>query len=273
MKEQELTLKEIHAGMLNILQKVIEICDQLHINYYLAYGSLIGAVRHQGFIPWDDDLDIMMMRDDYDKFLAYCSKHADALLPFRLMNYHNTEGYPFAISRFCDLNYRMEMDDGNDYGMGLFIDVYPLDGQGIKVSKLKNKYLDIKKKVLSFGLYYSYDKCVIPKTGNVIKRYLRNAFCFVSRILRRQFFINGFEKMARQYSVDESKYVSCVIWDETCSFPKKWYEENIYMNFEGVKVKVPKAYHNILKQIYGDYMELPPKEKRVPHHQYKLFRK
>ena len=273
MKEQELTLKEIHEGSLVILKKIIEICDKIHIDYYLAFGTLLGAVRHKGFIPWDDDMDIMMKRKDYDLFCEYCKKHENELYPFRLMNYHNTKGYPFAISRFCDLSYRMEMEDGNDYGMGMFVDVYPLDGRGTKPREFINKYLDVKRKILSLGLYYSYEKCIVPQYGNIIKRFLRNAFCILARMLKTQFFINGFEKMARHYSVEESLYISCVIWEKTRPQNKKWYEDVVYLDFEGIKVKAPKGYHNILKRSYGDYMQLPPEEKRVPYHQYKLFRK
>lgn len=272
MKEQALTLEEIHAGMLSILKKVIEICDKLHIEYYLAYGSLIGAVRHQGFIPWDDDLDIMMMRKDYDKFLSYCNRHEETLYPFRVMNYHNTEGYPFAISRFCDLSYRMEMEDGNDYGMGMFIDIYPLDGRGTTMNSWANKYYDIKRRILGLGLYYSYEKSVVPQKGNIIKRSLRNILCVCARKMKTQYFINAFEKMARKHSVEDSKYVSCIIWVTSRYYPKSWFQESVYLDFEGTKVKAPKEYHKLLTTIYGDYMELPPKEKRVPYHQYKLYR-
>lgn len=273
MTNQELTLEEIHKGTLVIFKKIIEICDVLNIDYYLAYGTLLGAVRHQGFIPWDDDFDIMMLRNDYDKFVDYCNQHENELKPYRIMNYFNTEGYPFAISRFCDLSYRMEMNDGNDYGMGMFIDVYPLDGRGVKTSEFVNKYLDIKRKVLGLGLYYSYEHCVVPETGSFLKRCGRKVFCIYARKMKTKYFIDQFEKMARHYSVEESRYVSCVIWETTRPLKKEWYDEITYLNFEGIRVKAPKGYHRILKQSYGDYMQLPPKDKRVPHHEYKLYKK
>ena len=72
MDNTPLTIEEIHEGTLIILKKIIEICDKINVNYFIAYGTLIGAVRHQGFIPWDDDLDIIMLRPEYDKFVAYC---------------------------------------------------------------------------------------------------------------------------------------------------------------------------------------------------------
>lgn len=83
---KELSIQEIHEGTLGILKKIIDICDKVGVNYYLAYGSLIGAVRHGGFIPWDDDLDIVMLRPDYEVFCQYCMKHERELYPFKLIN-------------------------------------------------------------------------------------------------------------------------------------------------------------------------------------------
>ena len=83
---KELSIQEIHEGTLGILKKIIDICDKVGVNYYLAYGSLIGAVRHGGFIPWDDDLDIVMLRPDYEVFCQYCMKHERELYPFKLID-------------------------------------------------------------------------------------------------------------------------------------------------------------------------------------------
>ena len=93
MNERPLTLEEIHEGTLEILKKIISICDETGVNYFLAYGTLIGAVRHGGFIPWDDDLDLVMLRPDYEKFLDYCRAHEAEMFPFRLMNRRVMEKY------------------------------------------------------------------------------------------------------------------------------------------------------------------------------------
>lgn len=273
MVKEALTLEDIHRETLVIVEKINEICEELNINSYLAYGTLLGAVRHKGFIPWDDDYDIFMLRPDYDKFLAYCEEHAEELKPFRLMNYHNTERYTFAISRFCDLRYEMVMEDGNEVGMGMFIDVYPFDGLGNSVSEWKRKYLSLKNKWLSMGVYYSNSDNTVPNMGNAVKKMGRKAFCLYARMFGTSYFIKKLEEMAQKHSVDESKYVGIVVWEEVKVFPKEWMEECVYLEFEGIKVKAPKHYKEMLELWYGDYMQLPPVEQRIPHHMYKLYRK
>ena len=131
MAKRELTLAEIHEGTLEVLKRFISVCDQIGVQYFLAYGSLIGAVRHHGFIPWDDDLDVIMLRPDYEKFREYCNKHEGELTPFRFFDRHNTPDYPYTIGRFCDTRYRMVRNDNvPDAGQGMFIDIYPHDGAG-----------------------------------------------------------------------------------------------------------------------------------------------
>lgn len=273
MVKEALTLEDIHRETLVIVEKINEICEKLNINSYLAYGTLLGAVRHKGFIPWDDDYDIFMLRPDYDKFLAYCEEHEEELKPFRLMNYHNTERYTFAISRFCDLRYEMVMEDGNEVGMGMFIDVYPFDGLGDNISEFKCRYLSLKSKWLSMGVYYSNPDNTVPSIGNIVKRIARKVFCIYAKLFGTSYFINKIEKMGRKYSVDKSKYVGLVVWDEVVPFQKQWIEECVYLEFEGMKMKAPKYYKELLELWYGDYMQLPPVEQRVPHHMYKLYRK
>ena len=99
---RELSMTEIQTGSLEILKKIDAICNECNFRYFLAYGTLIGAVRHNGFIPWDDDIDIWMPRSDYDSFIQYCEKNKDNIRPFVLMSQYNNKNYPFGISRLVD---------------------------------------------------------------------------------------------------------------------------------------------------------------------------
>ena len=117
--------------MLRILEFVDRVCRKHGIRYWLSSGTLLGAVRHGGFIPWDDDMDVCMLRPEYDKFVAYCNEHEEELYPFKLMSKYTADDYPFNLQRFCDTRFKMVKTDGlSDAGMGLFIDIYPLDALG-----------------------------------------------------------------------------------------------------------------------------------------------
>lgn len=96
--KNELTIEDIHSVTLKLVEKLIQICDDVGVNYYVAYGSLIGVVRHKGFIPWDDDFDVVMLRDDYETFCDYCMRHQDDMKPYKLFTRKNEENYPYNIA-------------------------------------------------------------------------------------------------------------------------------------------------------------------------------
>lgn len=273
MTEQPLTLEEIHQGTLAILQKIIAICDEIHANYSLAYGSLIGAVRHHGFIPWDDDLDIMMLRPDYEAFQKYCWEHEQELYPFRLMGRENTPDYPFCINRFCDLRYRMESSGVQDAGMGMFVDIYPFDGFGNDVAASRKK-LAVKGKFYLNMIFLLESKKGALSTKGRLHAAAKKAARFLAAPLGPGFFLDRMEKMKDAYPLDSSDYVACVVWDPVFRPQLKRRLMNLTeTDFAGIPVKIPVEYDPILREQYGDYMRLPPEDQRTPHHEYELYRK
>ena len=133
--EKELTLREIQLGELKILKKIKEICSLINIDYFLFCGTLLGAVRHHGIIPWDDDIDVGMMRKDYEIFVSYCKEHDKELLPFKLFHYTTNKKYIYPIARLVDTRYVVDYKDFKDYGLGLFVDLYPFDGCGNSIEE------------------------------------------------------------------------------------------------------------------------------------------
>lgn len=127
---KELSVEETQKVSLEILKTVAHICKTIGVRYCLIYGTLIGAVRHHGFIPWDDDLDIMMPRPDYERFLSYFKKHQSEYKHLELFNHDENANYPYMITRISDSRYQINMDNEKPYGMGVFIDIYPYDGLG-----------------------------------------------------------------------------------------------------------------------------------------------
>ena len=111
MNKKELSLSEIQAGSLRILKTIDKVCNILNLRYFLAYGTLIGAIRHKNFIPWDDDIDIMMPRDDYKLLIDYFIKHKDELTPLELFSYYNNPKYPYMISRISDNRFYLDVEN------------------------------------------------------------------------------------------------------------------------------------------------------------------
>lgn len=269
-----LTIEEIHQGTLDVLKVIIQICDELNINYYLAYGTLLGAIRHKGFIPWDDDLDIMMVRRDYDLFLDYCEKNKENLRPYCLLHYTNTKNYPYTIPRFCDSRCRMENENPvlDVEGMGFFVDVYPLDGLPNESEKLKAAVARTKKTLLT-GFSFATTKQKPITKRNAVSTVARAVFRLGSIVLGQKFFTDWIEKFAAKYPYDECDYITCLTWEEEVFLYRKEYFENYELvDFEDIKAKVPVGYDAILREAYGDYMTPPPEDKRIGHHFYKLYR-
>ena len=267
----ELTPEQVKVETIRAMEVIIEICKKIGIKYVLYYGSLIGAVRHGGFIPWDDDLDIAMLRPDYELFKKYCIENEDELRPYKLIGDFNQSNYIYNIPRFCDLRFRMETPKLKDTGMGIFIDVYPFDGVGSNIDRAKREFATKK------NFYHS---CVSYASGEFKPKYNGKKLRFVlRRVLYRYAKIVGCKPFKRKlyalknnYSLDASEYVEGLVWGASFSpVPKYTFLKTEEISFEGIKVTIPKNYDEILTVMYGDYMTPPPPESRHPHHNYKIF--
>lgn len=269
-------LQECQNGELEILKEIDRICKEQNITYFVAYGTLIGAVRHKGFIPWDDDVDIMMPKHDYDRFIEYTTKNADKLKPFELFNMQTHKDYPYMISRYCDNRYYLNVDNEDDCGMGLFVDIYPLEGAGNSVkefTKKKNK----SSRYASLVFLSTRQKVKRENTKSFIKYLIKYPAFLFSKCLGKNFFVNKLNKIADTCDYDNSKFIGPMTWasDDGIKgiFPKKWFSETITVEINGYSFSAPKEYDKILKRLYGDYMQLPPKEQQIAHHYYDAYRK
>ena len=273
---QKLSMKEVQQGALNILVKIDEICRSENLSYYLAYGTLIGAIRHKGFIPWDDDIDIMMPRRDYDCLVNYFIKHKEELKPFEIINPQNNAKCPFTISRISDSSYKLVVDNEDDYGLGLFVDIYPLDGVGNSVeeyTKLKNESCAL----ASLCFLSSRQKVKKENTKSRLKMLAKYPAFVVSKFVGKDRLMKKLYELADKCDYENSMYIGCIIWASDDGlrgiFPKEWFSESIDVEFEGRYFKAPKEYDKVLSHGYGNYMELPPEKDRIAHHYYDAYKK
>ncbi len=282
MEKQELTLKEIQSEMLNVVLKIDEICNCLNIKYSLAYGSLIGAIRHNGFIPWDDDLDIWMAREDLDKFVEYCKTHIEELYPYRLCDRSNTENYSYNIPRFANFDFEYINTDPHQamFDIGIFVDIYPIEGYG----ETKKQSLNLAKKMVRMNNLY--DIYINPNSRtSVINSFIKKIISKLLHIIYKGKFWVILERKYRQYVTKyispTCKYVGCVCWESKSPFlnerndifDEQGHLKIIKHDFECLNLNVLLNYDIVLKNQYGNYMELPPVECRAPHHDYKIYKR
>ena len=262
----ELSLKEIQEKSFEVLLLIKSICEKLGINYYLTYGTLIGAVRHSGFIPWDDDIDIWMIRDDYNLFVKYCLENKNDLFPYMLLHYSNTKFYPYPIARLSDSRYRIEYFNTKDYGLGLFVDIYPLDFIDITDNGFVKKQ---SKRIRNITRLYD--------CGKNFKSFLRRIYVFFLLLFSFKFtkkkYIAYVDRCAQKYNGGRTENLAVCCWDAPIIFNKTCdvLGKPCYLLFNGTSFQVPSNYERILTNHYGDYMKLPPESERTGHHLYKAF--
>lgn len=272
---EELSIRETQSVSLEILHDIAEICEQNGLRYCLIYGTLIGAIRHNGYIPWDDDVDIMMPRPDYEKLMIILKKNMNRYPFYEVFNHDNNNFYPYMITRISDKRYEIVMDNEKPYGMGVFIDIYPYDGMG-ETHECALKYGMRGDRLSSFCYQSTRKHYRVENTTSIAKKIMKFPVYCIAKMIGKDFFQNKLQKEAAEYDYDTSKYVGCFVWlsgGDKDIFLKKWFDETIMHKFEKYEFRIPKAYDEILTKIYGNYMMLPPKEKRIGHHYYKVYRK
>ena len=267
---KELSLRDIQSVSLNILKYAHELCEKNEIRYWLIYGTLLGAVRHKGFIPWDDDIDIAMTRDDYNLFLEVLKQDAKKENnPFYLDHFTTSVDYPYYILRICDSRYKLVFENTKHIS-GIFIDVYPFDDTGINVRYWKNrlKKTQFLKKLMLLSTYrhWLYGDSVFHKILNL-------PLMFYSRIMGIAFFMERIDYKSKIFNGTNSGYIGLTAWaDVPRIYQKELFDNLILAKFEDLDVYIPVEYDKILRSVYGDYMKLPVKEEQVPHHNYKAYK-
>lgn len=254
-------MNEIQKIELEMLKYFVDICAKLKLTYFLVCGSALGAVKYQGFIPWDDDIDVALLRDDYNIFL----KEAPKLLPkyIFLQNYKSDSAFPQIYSKLRNSNTAfIEKSAANlPINHGVNIDIFPLDGY--PKTLFSQKVFELKKKIYGALVLSVYD---IPR--NRFSKYI-NKFLYFIRLNKHIGFVSArFEKLISKYSPNDSLMLcNHGNWQGKLDYsPREYYEDGKTFKFEGIRVRVPKDYDRYLSQKYGDYMSDLPEEEQKSHH-------
>ncbi len=253
-------LDELKAIQLDLLQKTTEFCEKNGLRYFLCGGTLIGAVRHKGYIPWDDDIDIAMPRTDYDKFVKCFNQPGNY---YQVVNLTTNPDYAYPFAKvydnrtvFNELHY-----PGDTFGV--YIDIFPADGVNdvgqIKKIMLLRKFLNTKRanyqrRTISKMIINTFGKLLLlPFSAHQIGQWM--------------------DSEARKYAFGSVPSAGLIANPISLGekVDKSVFDSDVYQEFEGRKYRVPVGYDAWLRSIYGDYMQLPPVEHRVTHHTFEAY--
>lgn len=258
-------MTELQKKELEILKYFINVCEKLNLTYFLVCGSALGAAKYQGFIPWDDDIDVAMPREDYEVFC----KNATEYLPANvfLQTFRTDPKFPQIFCKLRDSNttFIEETAAKLDINHGVFIDVFPLDGYPEK--QLSIFVFETKKKILQSALLSAYE---VERTGK--SRLIYKVFCLL-RIPKKSYKVaNCFEKMICRYKWNQSSFIANHgNWQGKLEYAKKeQYGDGVWSVFEGIPVRIPERYDEYLTQKYGDWRAELPETERKGHHYYKI---
>ncbi|AVT58268.1 LicD family protein [Pectobacterium versatile] len=256
------TLEEMQMKSMHIFSLLIDFLEKNNIKYIIDAGTLIGAVRHQGFIPWDDDLDISILRPDYERLLSV----RDSLpFPLQLSYFDNDPKHVYPFLRIHDISTSVTINYINPVTRGVWIDIFPIDGtfENVLLRKLHISTLRFVRSLLT-NVTGGYVRKPLP----IKLKTLYFFYEFLSQLLGKEKLIRLHYKIATLKKTFESKIsanIVCMSGEKT-SQPTLFFSQSRDFNFGHVVCKGPVKYDEYLTKIYGDYMTPPPLNQRLPSH-------
>lgn len=264
---KNIDVEELKKIQMDILQHVCDFCSKNDIKVFLSGGTLIGAVRHHGYIPWDYDIDVMMLREDYDKFInEYTQLDGSS---YKLISYETDKTLPLTFAKVIDSRTVLHDELSGSYPMGVYIDIFPIE----KVPKSH----ELQKKLYHKTKFYI--NLFLLKQFSFAKRrgILINAVLFIGKLILSliptSIITAKVIKTAKSYNNIDTDLCGCVVWGYGIReiHPLKDMEKAIIMDFEDRRFPVPIGYDSYLHYVYGDYMKLPPIEEQVSHHHFEAY--
>ena len=261
-----LTREEIHSRELEMLAFFDDLMKKHRLTYFMSGGTLLGAVRHKGFIPWDDDADLMMPRDDYEKLLELFDNNDR----FRLSCIDNDPKYQYPYARLWDPETEIEWATYDTERIGLFVDIFPIDG--FPDSRLLSNLHIINIRLLT-ELWHTVMKAG-PGNDLHFKRLRRMVRPFLHQ--DPQYYLRLINKTGKRYPFKSSRYAGVSTLTHYMfreRNPKEIYDETVRLPFENLSLPAPSGYAVYLTNLYGDYMTPPPEDSRRTDHTFAVRRR
>lgn len=269
-------LKKLHDLQLEMLQDLEKICHKYNLKYFAVFGTALGAVRHNGFIPWDDDIDVAMPRDDFEKLLRLVEEEMGD--KYLIMNTEHYPNYPLMTTRLTmrGTKFKEEALKDIDAPMGIFLDLYPLDKVSNNQSEARKQARDAwfwSKILILRGIPFPMVGC------SGWKKKMIHAVCGLAHLVlkichvpKMWIYKKAYEAETRYNHYENTERLD--FFCDTTPYMNLYYTKEIYplkkLPFEDTELNFPHDIHRNLKAMYGDYMQLPPEEKRKNHYPYEL---
>ena len=264
-----------NAVIIDVLSVFIRICEAQGLRYFCAGGTAIGAVRHQGMIPWDDDIDVFMPRPDYDRFLRLAAQSMPE--GYEVLSPYATKDYPMYFAKMCNARTTLLENERIPCVFGLYIDIFPLDGACDDVEtcyREKRRFKRLMNKLEAVSTHNSFGEYV----GLLTKRrewgrFAVKTVAFCCRSWLRRWLLKQMDSIAygHDYALSSSVVTYSGAYQRQEIYPKAWLETPQMFAFESLMVNLPHDYDAYLRHFFGDYMTLPPVEQRASHHQKVFF--
>ena len=267
-------LRQLQMIELDILKQVLAICDKHLLTYFMLGGTLLGAVRHKGFIPWDDDIDIGMPRPDYEKFLAQAEK--EIVSPYQLHTHQNGNGeYSYYYARVENTSIKVRRKAAaKTVIIPAWVDVFPLDGVPETESEFnkwnkRNRKNSLLLSLSQFEYFFSLERSKRSsnqKAAILVKKII--AYTKVYKLIDPTAAWNALDRSLKSCDYETSSRLInyCGYWGLKEMFPKSVYGKGRLYPFEDLMLNGPEDYDYVLKQMYGDYMTPPPEDQREHHY-------
>ncbi len=257
-------LTELQKRLLPLLEWFHNVCVENKLTYYLEGGTMLGAVRHKGFIPWDDDLDVCMPREDYEKFNSlFGNKQYDFV--YVETTESSSKDFIYGFTKIYDINTTLVEDFKIPVKRGIYLDVFPLDGCGNELNKAKKIYNKIHRRRIVISALNTSLRKNVPCYIKIILKIFR---FFFGKLINTKKIVKGINNLAIKHNYKECKYSVSVwgAWKYKDIVLNKYFGSPKLYEFEGLMVYGMEFYDDYLTSVYGDWRKLPPVEQRVSHH-------